>query len=164
LKVDAAEFLPTLLEDYVEALGEGAGEALFGFEANDVGLHHRLVNRGRQHYACYPELAEIADPANTRFITDDFPYSLVQLSGEINNIVYSDEGLSLFTDETRTLIAAEEAAKVPRVADDEKSKLARLGALVGEMRREMSKYATKAKDGVDGAVAWVKTYEKVEKI
>ncbi len=164
LKVDPEDFLPTLLEDYIEALGEGVGEALYGFEASDVALHTRLVKRGRQHYACYPELAEIADPGNTRHIPDDFPFTLPQLSAELHGIVYSDDGLSLFTDETRTLVKAEEAAKVSKEMDESKTKLARLGALVGEMRREMSKYADKVKGGVENAAAWIKTYEKVEKI
>lgn len=107
---------------------------------------------------------EIADPTNTRFITEDFPYSFDQLSAEVDEIVYSDEGQEIFTEKTRTLIDAEKAAKVPDGADAEKTKLARLSGIVAEMRKEMSKHANAFKDKVDQTAAWLKTYEKVNKI
>jgi hypothetical protein len=69
-----------------------------------------------------------------------------------------------FSDSTRVLVEAEINASVPRESDPEKTKLARMGALVGEMQREMSKYASKAKDGIDRTASWVKSYQKVEKI
>lgn len=164
LKADNEDFLPILMEDYIETLALGFGEDVQAFEANDIALYQRIIRRGRQLYAFFPELEEISDPTNTRFIPDDFPYSLAQLKSEVKDIVYSDEGLTHFSDTTRDLIEAELNATVPRDQDEEKTKLARLGAIVGEMRREMVKYADKAQSAIDKGASWVKSFEKVEKI
>ena len=165
LTADDDEFLPVLMQSYVEALEFGLDkEILSSFERNDIGLYQQVLSLGRQHYACYPELAEIADPANTRFISDKFPYSLEELSAQVNEILYSVDGQAVFSDETRALVEAELEAKAPQGADDEKTKLARLSAIVSEMYREMIKYGGKASDGVNRAATWLKTYEKVEKL
>ena len=164
LKAPTEEFLPTLLQDYAETLALSDRDALEALEGPDTALHQRLVTRARQHYAAYPELAEISDPTNTRFITDDYPYSLDKFKTELQDVAYSPEGLKIFTDETRVLIEAEEQASVPQGVDEEKTKLARLGAIAGEMRREMSKLAGKGKDLVDRSAAWVKTWERLQKI
>ncbi|WP_298257101.1 pentapeptide repeat-containing protein [uncultured Litoreibacter sp.] len=171
LDVPAEDFLPTLLEDYIEAIAIGYGEDIHAFETNDRAAIERLIKRGRQHYACYPELVEIADPENTRFIPDTFPYTVASLTAEIDDIVYGDESETFFSNTTRTLIEAEKTARVPRDVDPNKSKLARLGAITAEMWREMEpqrerikKLGLKGKDGVDKATAWLKTFEKVQKI
>lgn len=164
LKADGEDFLPILMEDYIETLALGLDEDVQAFEANDIALYQRIIQRGRQLYAFYPELEEISDPTNTRFIPDDFPYSLDQLATEVKDIVFSEEGLTHFSDTTRELIQAEINATVPRDQDEEKTKLARLGAIVGEMRREMVKYTDKAQSAIDKGASWVKSFEKVEKI
>ena len=164
LKADGEDFLPILMEDYIETLALGFGEDVQAFEANDIALYQRIIQRGRQLYAFYPELEEISDPTNTRFIPDEFPYSLDQLKSEVEGIVYSEEGLTHFSDTTRELIEAEINAKVPRDQDEEKTKLARLSAIVGEMRREMVKYADKAQGAIDKSASWLRSFEKVEKI
>ena len=165
------EFLPTLMEDYIEVLAIGFQEEIFAFESNDRASVERLIKRARQHYACYPELAEIGDPGNTNLISDGFPYSVATLSAELDGIIYSADSQGFFSDQTRDLIEAEKAAVVHREIDAEKSKLARLSAIAGEMWREMepqrarvAEVGLKAKGGIDKTTAWLKTFEKVEKI
>ncbi|WP_414898163.1 hypothetical protein [Rhodovulum sp. YEN HP10] len=164
LKAEEETFLPTLLEDYIETLALGGCDDIEALEANDAALYRRVIKRGRQLYGFYPELAELSDPANTRFIPDDFPYTVAELSAELHGLAFSYDGRIVFTEQTRTLIEAEEKALVPKGANEEKTKLARLGAIAGEMRREMSKYADKAQKAIDRTASFLKSYEKLQKI
>lgn len=165
------DFLPTLMEDYVEAIAIGYGEDIFAFEAVDRGQIEQLIKRARQHYACYPELLEAADPENTRFIDKDFPYTVATLSAELDEIVLGEGSREFFSDGTRTLLEAENNARVRVGVDPDKSKLARLSAIVGEMWREMKpeadrikKLGHRTKDGIDWTAAWIETFDKVQKI
>ncbi len=158
------DFLPTLLEDYIETMALAYGESVIGLEPTDAALFERIIKRGRGLYAFYPEIAEISDPTNTRFISDSFPYTVASLSAELNDIVFSEEGQKHFSDKTRELVIVEQEALVPKDKDEEKTKLARLSGIVGAMRQEMSKWSGKAQGGIDRAASWLKSYEKVEKI
>ena len=161
LRMPEDDFLPTLMEDYVETLALAYNEDVHALEAADAGKYQRLIDRGRELYRYYPELPEIGDPQNTRFIPDDFPYTVATLSAEIDEVVYSAEGLLHFSDSTRDLIEGEKQAMVPKDVDPEKTKLARLSGIVGEMYREMKR---NAEAGVKDAETWLKLYERVTRI
>ncbi len=62
------------------------------------------------------------------------------------------------------MVKAESDAPTAPGADANKTRLARLSGIVGELWREMTRYAAMARDGVEKAAEWVKTLEKVEKI
>ncbi|MEL6170060.1 MAG: pentapeptide repeat-containing protein [Pseudomonadota bacterium] len=160
-------FLPALFQDYVEIIALGFTEDIHAFEAADrIGVD-RLVKRSRDHYAAYPELPEINDPAHTERIGPDFPYTVASFEAVLDDIAFSPEGLAVFTDQTRDAVQAEMDAYPPANADPDKSKLAKYGAVVGEMWREMSRQAERmrkaAEKGASHAIAWVKSFEKVRK-
>ena len=166
LKADP--FLPSVFQDYVEIIDQGFAEEVHAFEAGDRVAVQQLVKRARDHYAGYPELPEINDPSNTGRIREDFPYSVASLEAEISEIVYSAEGFEIFSDSTRETFEAEKAAYPPANADPDKSRLARNGAIVGEMWREMAPKAEEMRKAADKgaarAQAWVNTFEKVRKV
>jgi len=155
------DFLPTEMQDYIEALANGYAEDIHAFEATDKSLIERLIHRGREHYAAYPELVEISDPTNTRFIPDDFPYTADELTIELEDIAATD---TVFTSRTRDLIAAEKAARVPAGIDAEKTRLARMSAIAAEMLQEMKRAEVWLKHKLDKTEAWLKTYKRLEKI
>ncbi len=164
-------FSPITFYNHTEILAKAGLAEIEALETVDKVTFEQLIEQSRKHYGCYPELPEALDSANTRFIPDDFPYSVANLTVEIDEIAFSVEGLKIFTEETRALLASEKLAPAPLGSDPEKSKQATLGAIVGEMWREMEPYrdkmknvAAKGKDGVDQASVWLKTYEKVEKL
>ncbi len=166
LKADP--FLPSVFQDYVEIIDLGFSEEVHAFEAGDRIAVQQLVKRARDHYAGYPELPEINDPAHTARIRDDFPFSVASLEAKISEIVYSAEGLDVFSDSTRETFEAEKVAYPPANADPDKSKLARNGAIVGEMWRDMAPKAEEMRKAADKgaarAQAWVNTFEKVRKV
>lgn len=163
----ADPFLPSTFNDYVEIIALGAAEDIQAFEAGDRVAVQQLVTRSRRHYACYPELAEMNDPAHADRIGDDFPFTVATMEATLDEIVYSEDGLQFFTDATRETIEAEKIAYPPANADPDKSKLARYGAIIGEMSREMGRRAESMRKAADAgagrAIAWVKSYEKVRK-
>lgn len=158
------DFLPTLLEDYVETLALSFGDDVVALETADQALLGRIVDRGRKMYALYPEIAELSDPSNSRFFDESFPYSARELEDRIRDIVFSDEGKEFFTEKTRELVDAEANARVPAGEDADKSKLARFGGIVGALWHEMQKYAERAKANINSAHGWLKTWEKVEQL
>ena len=62
------------------------------------------------------------------------------------------------------MIDAELTATVPRGQDEEKTKLARLGGIVGEMDREMSTVEEKLEKGVARSEKWLKLADRVNKL
>ena len=163
----ADPFLPSTFNDYVEIIALGSAEDIQAFEAGDRVAVQQLVTRARRHYACYPALAEMNDPAHAERVGPDFPYTVATLEATLDDIVYSDDGLEIFSDTTRDTVEAEKIAYPPANANPDKSKLARYGAIIGEMAREMGQRAERMRKAADAgasrAIAWVKSYEKVRK-
>lgn len=170
----AKRFNSFTFHSHIEILGAACKEAIFAFEEADQATIRQLLDLGRKHYVCYPELAEILDPANNDLIPDDpaaFPYSLDQMTAELTDIAFSEDGMLLFKQNVRDMLEAETTSPAPLGFDHRKTKLVNLGAIAGEMWRVMQPLrdkvttgAAKMKDGVDKTAAWLKTYEKVEKI
>lgn len=160
LRAPEAEFLPMVLYDNIEILAASA-EDFPALETSDASALPLLIRRGRGLYAQYPEIAEILDPTNQRFFPDELPLGTSELIARIEELVGSEAGREVFSENTRDLVATEAAAPVPPGADAERTRFARFAGIVGEMWREMSRYAALVQKGVNNTHSWIATYEKV---
>lgn len=147
----------------VESLADGEAD-LPALETVDASLIRRFIRSARASYSNYPDIAESQDPLNTDLIPGELPIAADEAVRRIVDIVESDDGRNVFDKKTLILIDALRRQPPTPHAEADKEKLVKVGAVVGEMWREMSRYATRVQKGVDNMHSWIATFHKVQEL